>query len=138
MNINVSKGNGVIRRKVIPMACALAALAVAETASAVEVNLSLTDFAIFSDTGTYMAGASLYYGNIGSNMHVEVGASETQILGSVYSGGTLGLRSPGTVGSDGNISDFPLEPPLGNTKVIHDPLNVQVIANGAASIENNT
>jgi archaellum component FlaG (FlaF/FlaG flagellin family) len=98
----------------------------------------LTDFAIFSDTGTYMAGASLYYGNIGSNMLVEVGASETQILGSVYSGGTLGLRSPGTVGSDGNISDFPLEPPLGNTKVIHDPLNVQVIANGAASIENNT
>lgn len=138
MNINVSKGNGVIRRKVIPMACALAALAVAETASAVEVNLSLTDFAIFSDTGTYMAGASLYYGNIGSNMLVEVGASETQILGSVYSGGTLGLRSPGTVGSDGNISDFALELPVGSAPATHDPLSVQVIANGAASIENNT
>ena len=85
-----------------------------------------------------MAGASLYYGNIGSNMHVEVGASETQILGSVYSGGTLGLRSPGTVGSDGNPSSFPLEPPLGNTIPTYDPLNVQVIANGAADIENGT
>jgi len=59
MSINVSKGNGIIRRKVIPMACALAALAVAETASAVEVNLSLTDFTIFSATETWIGGASL-------------------------------------------------------------------------------
>ena len=85
-----------------------------------------------------MAGASLYYGNIGSNNAVEVGASETQILGSVFSGDTLGLRSPGTVGSDGNPSDFALEPPLGDTAATHDELYVQVIANGVASIEDGT
>ena len=50
----------------------------------------------------------------------------------------MGLRSPGTVGSDGNPSSFPLEPPLGNTIATYDPLNVQVIANGAADIENGT
>jgi len=120
------------------MACALAALAVTETASAVEVNLSLSDFTIFSDTQTWMGGASLYYGNIGSNTDVWVNASETQILGSMYSGNTLRLRSPGTVGSDGNPSTFSLEPPLGNTPATYDPLYVEVIANGAADIENGT
>jgi len=50
----------------------------------------------------------------------------------------LRLRAPGTVGSDGNISDFALELPVGSTPATHDPLSVQVIANGAASIENGT
>ena len=138
MATKVSSTNSVFRNKLIPMVAALAALGVAEAASAVEVNLSLTDFTVFSATETWMGGASLYYGNIGSNESVWVNASETQILGSVYSGNTLRLRSPGTVGSDGNISDFPLELPLGTTPATHDPLYVQVIANGAASIENNT
>ena len=138
MTTKVSRTNSVFRNKLIPMVAALAALGVAERASADEVNLLLTDFAIFSATETWMGGASLYYGNIGSNESVWVNASETQILGSVYSGNTLRLRSPGTVGSDGNISDFDLELPLGNTAAIHDPLSVQVIANGAASIENGT
>ena len=138
MNINVPKGNDVIRRKVIPMACALAALAGSQAAHAGLVTKNLSDFTIFSATETWIGGASLYYGNIGSNESVWVNASETQILGSVYSGNTLRLREPGTVGSDGNISDFPLEPPLGNTTATHDPLYVQVIANGAASIENGT
>ena len=138
MVTEVFKTNSVIRSKLIPLAVGLAALGVAETASAVEVNLSLTDFTIFSATETWMGGASLYYGNIGSNESVFVNASETQILGSVYSGNTLRLRSPGTVGSDGNPSSFPLEPPLGNTTPTYDPLSVQVIANGAANIENGT
>ena len=138
MATKVSRTNSVFRNKLFPMVAALTALGVAETASAVEVNLSLTDFTIFSATVSWIGGASLYYGNIGSNESVWVNASETQILGSVYSGNTLRLREPGTVGSDGNPGSFPLEPPLGNTIPTYDPLYVQVIANGEASIENGT
>ena len=107
----------------------LVMLAVAGTASAVAITVDLDEFLIFSGGGwvsdavpgsggdagfeTQIAGASLYIGNIGSNYDLELGASETQILGSVYAGGQVELAPRTAIGSDGNPSHFSLEPPLG-------------------------
>jgi hypothetical protein len=127
----------------------LVMLAVAETASATSVNVPLSDFLIFSGGGTtgsdagfetQIAGASLYYGKIGSNWDLTIGASDTHILGSVYAGRKVDLAPRIAIGSDGNQSFIDLEPPMGSVGTYPTfPLQlVEVVANGAATLRDQT
>ena len=147
-------------KKILFVICILASailvmVAVAETASAAVVTVPLEDFLIFSGGGwvstsvpgtggansnpeTAIAGASLYIGNIGSNYDLALGASDTQVLGSVYAGATVSLAQQTAIGSDGNQSTFDLEPPMGTTYPTYPQQWEVVVANGKATINNNT
>jgi hypothetical protein len=110
------------------------------------VTIPLSDFLVFSGGGwvsdadpgnggdagfeTQIAGASLYIGNIGSNYDLELGASETQVLGSVYAGGEVDLSPRTAIGSDGNASTFQLESPLGSGYPTYPQQWERVVANG--------
>jgi hypothetical protein len=124
------KSHGVCRSKVIPTVVALAALAVAEMASAEVVTLSLSDFVIFSggsltvDGGyeTEIGGHTTITGNIGSNQDLFLQGNPlpgypAQLNGSAYAGGNLTFGQDLTVGSSTQ--------------------SYQVVANGDASIGGN-
>ena len=118
----------------------LLSLALAVPASAGLVTIPLSDFLIFSGGGTGVAGASLYIGNVGSNLDFTLGASDTRILGSVYAGGAVSLAQVTAVGSDGTQSHFDLEPPLGTVGTYPTyPVQYEVVvANGLATLNNQT
>lgn len=134
------KGMGHTARNVRICVVLLLALALAGTAPAGLVTIPLSDFLIFSGGGTSIAGASLYIGDVGSNLSFTLGASDTRILGSVYAGGAVSLAQVTAVGSDGTVSHFDLEPPLGLTGTYPTyPVQYEaVVANGLATLNNQT
>jgi len=84
----------------------LGMLALAGTASVDPVVVP--EFLLFAghagDSGSdslQIQGANLLYGNVGSNGEVTVGASDTHILGNVYSGDSVTLPQNTAIGSDG-------------------------------------
>ena len=122
--VNLWRGSVHLSRRGLMLGAVLVILTFTNTAFA----LMITDFLIFGGGDVNIAGASLYTGNIGSNTDLTIGASETQVLGSVYVVDTFSMQAPGEIGTDGSPS-FSLEQNLGSVPGVYDPLDVTVVAN---------
>jgi len=109
-------------------------LAGAQTASAVVITMQLSDFVIFSNSGTDIAGANFVFGNIGSNLDLVISAGDTQILGSAYAGDDFSTGQNVKIGSDGVTPGPDQEWPPFIQDPVYAALTAQVVANGEATL----